>query len=223
MTAPIGAIRPANMENVLLRIASLQPGVKRTETVASSANSDIQIAALTAMSGEPSADESQLSSLTSSIAGLSASATSQYGAVGNASFQSLLDKLGQTGDASSKGKVASALAWADTQVGVPYASVNPYRFGDVAWDGGAHLSVNGNGKTYQFPQGTKVYDCSGFVTAVWRKAGVDLATYGATTTESMAAKVPAVSPANAQKGDILLIDSDGDKQVDHCHPAWLCN
>lgn len=113
------------------------------------------------------------------------------------------------------GEMADALAWGRTQIGTPYAAVNPFRFGDVPWDGGAHRSVNGNGKTYQFPVGTKVYDCSGFVTSVWRRAGVDLADWDATTSQSMLANIPRVDPSQAAPGDLVVKDSDGDGVADH--------
>lgn len=124
------------------------------------------------------------------------------------SFQDALGKY-DTGD------VQSALSWGRTQIGTPYASANPFRFGDVPWDGAAHESVNGNGKTYQFPAGTKVYDCSGFAVAVWRRAGIDLEKYGAANSRTMAERVPSVSLAQAQPGDLLIIDSDSNAEADH--------
>jgi cell wall-associated NlpC family hydrolase len=111
--------------------------------------------------------------------------------------------------------MADALSWGRTQIGTPYAAVNPFRFGDVPWDGRAHLSVNGNGKTYQFPAGTRVYDCSGFATSVWRRAGVDLAEWGATTSQTMLSKIPRVDPSQAVPGDLVVKDTDGDGVADH--------
>lgn len=113
------------------------------------------------------------------------------------------------------GGVQDALNWADTQVGTPYAAVNPFRFGDVPWDGGAHESVNGTGTVFSYPVGTKVYDCSGFATAVWRKAGVDLADYNATTSRTMLTNIPKVDPAQATAGDLVILNTDDDGTADH--------
>ena len=159
--------------------------------------------------------ESRISSLEQRFGGVAPSASSTQasgvsgsGHVSAASFQNTLSKYG-TGD------VQSALSWGKTQLGTPYASANPFRFGDVPWDGAAHLSVNGNGKTYQFPAGTKVYDCSGFAVSLWRRAGIDLEKYGASNSRTMAERVPSVSLAQAQPGDLLIIDSDNNTEADH--------
>jgi cell wall-associated NlpC family hydrolase len=82
--------------------------------------------------------------------------------------------------------IEGMLAWADTQLGTPYASVNPFRFGDVPWDGRPHKSVNGSDTVWNYPAGTKVYDCSGFVVAAYRQIGVDLAQWNATTSGTIA-------------------------------------
>lgn len=71
----------------------------------------------------------------------------------------------------------AAVAWGETQLGAPYAAIDPYRFGTPAWPGGSLTGSRGD--PYTFPAGTVVYDCSGFVIAAWRAAGVDLvAQYG---------------------------------------------
>ncbi len=71
----------------------------------------------------------------------------------------------------------AAVAWGDTQIGAPYAAASRYRFGDPPWPGGTMIGDRGD--RYNFPAGTRVYDCSGFVIAAWRAAGVDLvAQYG---------------------------------------------
>jgi len=71
----------------------------------------------------------------------------------------------------------AAVAWAETQIGAPYAAANGYRFGAPPWPGGTIIGDRGH--RYTFPAGTIVYDCSGFVVAAWRAAGVDLvAQYG---------------------------------------------
>lgn len=70
-------------------------------------------------------------------------------------------------------------------LGSKYAAVNPYRFGEVKWDGNKHQSENGSGKWYQFPRGTRVFDCSGFVVAAFKNAGVNLAAKGLTTSSAV--------------------------------------
>ena len=77
--------------------------------------------------------------------------------------------------------VQAALDYGRSVLGSPYAAVNPFRFGEVTWDGGRHQSVNGSGSWYQFPRGTRVFDCSGFVVACFKRAGVDLVAKGLTS------------------------------------------
>ena len=60
----------------------------------------------------------------------------------------------------------AAVAWAETQIGAPYAAANGYRFGAPPWPGGTIIGDRGD--RYTFPAGTIVYDCSGFVVAAWR-------------------------------------------------------
>ncbi len=84
------------------------------------------------------------------------------------------------GGGSSQG-VQAAISFGKSVVGSPYASVNPFRFGEVPWDGKPHQSVNGSGRWYNYPKGTRVFDCSGFVVTCFKKAGVDLAARGLTT------------------------------------------
>lgn len=205
MVAPIDPVRPRGIDTVLERIAQLRniagshnPAGGTPTAPGSSAALQLLLAG--GQNGPAGIDDTGLDT----FAGMSP--------VSGGSFAGMLQSL----RADTNGDVTAAMGWATTQLGTPYAAVNPFRFGDVPWDGGAHASVNGNGKTYQYPAGTRVYDCSGFATAVWRKAGVDLAQYGATTTELMADRIPAVSPTEARLGDILLIDSDGNGDVDHC-------
>lgn len=80
---------------------------------------------------------------------------------------------------------ASAFAWGESQIGAPYAAVADYRDGDPPWPsnssgtGGATIKSFRGNKTYTFAPGTVVYDCSGFVLAVYKKKGIDLiAKYG---------------------------------------------
>lgn len=111
--------------------------------------------------------------------------------------------------------VESALEWGRTQIGTPYAGVVKFRMGDVPWDGKAHPSMTGSGQIYQYPAGTKVYDCSGFATQVWRRGGVDLAQFNATTSASMLANIPQVDRSQAQAGDLVILDSNFDGRSDH--------
>lgn len=75
-------------------------------------------------------------------------------------------------------RVAAAIDYGKSVIGSPYAAVNPFRFGEVLWDGKPHKSVNGSGTTWNYPKGTRVFDCSGFVVACFKRAGVDLAAHG---------------------------------------------
>jgi len=77
------------------------------------------------------------------------------------------------------------IGWAKSMVGCPYAAVNPFRFGDVLWDGKPHQSVNGSGTVWNYPKGTRVFDCSGFAIAAYRQLGVDLTQYGIYSTSGM--------------------------------------
>jgi cell wall-associated NlpC family hydrolase len=115
----------------------------------------------------------------------------------------------------SDAAIEGALSWGATQIGTKYAAVNPFRFGDVPWDGKAHESVNGTGTVFQYPAGTKVYDCSGFATTLYRKAGIDFADFNATTSASMLANIPRVDPSQARAGDLVILDSDGDGRSNH--------
>jgi len=65
----------------------------------------------------------------------------------------------------------AVIAWAETQIGAPYAAIDPYRFGAPPWPGGTRTGSRGD--LYTFAAGTVVYDCSGFVITAWRQAGVD--------------------------------------------------
>lgn len=79
---------------------------------------------------------------------------------------------------SPNARVQAALDYGRSVIGSPYAAVNPFRFGEVLWDGQPHRSVNGSGTVWNYPRGTRVFDCSGFVCACFKRAGVDLAARG---------------------------------------------
>lgn len=99
---------------------------------------------------------------------------------------------------------AAVIAWADTQLGAPYAAIDPYRYGTPTWPGGTHTGFRND--TYTFPAGTTVYDCSGFVIAAWRHAGIDLAgQYGLYTSQAFnTTQLPDAPPGALQPGDIAV-------------------
>lgn len=102
----------------------------------------------------------------------------------------------------------AVIAWAETQIGAPYAAVDAYRFGTPTWPGGTLTGSRGN--TYTFPAGTVVYDCSGFVITAWRQAGIDFpGQYGIYGSQSfLTIRIPD-APRNAlQPGDIAVYRPD---------------
>ncbi len=109
---------------------------------------------------------------------------------------------------------AQAIAWARTQIGRRYASINPYRFGESvygrAWDCAAGQATCSRtdmfGTARTVAAGDYVYDCSGLIVASWLRGSVDLVKQGASWTEPMYDVLPRVSRATARPGDILLFD-----------------
>lgn len=103
--------------------------------------------------------------------------------------------------------IAGMLDWAKSMIGTKYASVNPFRFGNVPWDGKAHKSENGSSTVYQYPKGTRVFDCSGFVVAAYRQMGVDLLAHGLGTSSAIRDNAKGflqnVDRANLKPGDLL--------------------
>jgi peptidoglycan hydrolase-like protein with peptidoglycan-binding domain len=100
------------------------------------------------------------------------------------------------------GAVLSALGWASSQLGAPYfGGASPFRDG----------AKPGNGQTYQksgqsayvSTLGVIGYDCSGFVTAVMRKAGIEL---GPQSSSNLKNSFPAVDKGALQPGDLLVKD-----------------
>jgi cell wall-associated NlpC family hydrolase len=121
--------------------------------------------------------------------------------------------------AASAGTGANAaLAWARTQIGAPYAALNPYRFGDSIygkpWDcpGGAPVctKVDMHGTARTIEAGAFAYDCSGLVVAAWLRAGVDLVKKNAAWTDTMYTNLPHVSRAQALPGDLVLYGPTSD-------------
>lgn len=106
-------------------------------------------------------------------------------------------------------QISSMLNWSRSKVGTPYAAVNPFRFGNVPWDGKAHTSVNGTGTVYHYPKGTQVFDCSGFVVASYRQLGVDLAAHGLATSSAINANanhfLQNVPTDQLQPGDLITL------------------
>jgi peptidoglycan hydrolase-like protein with peptidoglycan-binding domain len=113
-----------------------------------------------------------------------------------------------TGPAAPPSKdIESMLNWAKSMIGTPYAAVNPFRFGDVPWDGKAHKSVNGSDTVWQYPKGTRVFDCSGFVVAAYRQLGVDLAARGLASTSTFHADTKFLKPVTREElapGDLIM-------------------
>jgi hypothetical protein len=122
----------------------------------------------------------------------------------------------------------AAIDWGLTQVGSPYAALNPYRFGDSTygkpWDcalGEATCTkVDMHGTARTVMAGDYVYDCSGFVVAAWLHAGVDLVKKNAAWTDPMLLNLPHVPRADAKPGDLVLFNYSGhgdevNGQTDH--------
>lgn len=108
--------------------------------------------------------------------------------------------------------IDAMLAWAKSPkiLGSPYAAVNPFRFGEVPWDGKRHKSENGSGRIYDIPKGCTVFDCSGFVVAAYRKAGVDLMKHGLTTTAAFHGDKKFLRPVatpDLKPGDLILYNA----------------
>jgi hypothetical protein len=105
---------------------------------------------------------------------------------------------------------AGAIEWAKSQYGAPYNGGGKYRFGDP-WGVEPYPLKSifpGSSQTYWFPPGTVSYDCSGFITTFFRRAGVNLPS-GATSSRGMRDTFPLVAgAAAAQPGDLLISDFD---------------
>jgi peptidoglycan hydrolase-like protein with peptidoglycan-binding domain len=111
---------------------------------------------------------------------------------------------------SGSAGIPRMLEWAKSMIGSKYAAVNPFRFGEVPWDGNAHQSVNGSGTVYQFPKGTRVFDCSGFVVTAYKQLGVNLAARGITTSGAIHANTTFLQPVsreNLQPGDLITYNA----------------
>ena len=111
----------------------------------------------------------------------------------------------------------AAVAWGETQIGAPYAAASRYRFGDVPWPGGTLTGDRGD--RYTFPAGTIVYDCSGFVIAAWRAAGVDLvAQYGLYGSQAFPhSPLEEIDPAAVMPGDLAVYSAVSQRRRPHRH------
>ncbi len=95
--------------------------------------------------------------------------------------------------------VLAALGWARTQQNAPYfGGASPYRYGQAPGDGGTY-QMKGQ-KPYVSTKGVIGYDCSGFVLAVMKKAGINLQLYSSTQMLSL----PKVGKEQIQPGDLLV-------------------
>ena len=115
---------------------------------------------------------------------------------------------------SSSNAGAIAIAWARTQIGDRYASINPYRFGDSsygkAWDCPTGQLICSRtdmfGAVRSINSGSFAYDCSGLIVAAWLRASVDLVKTNASWTDPMYDQLPHVTRGEARPGDIVLFD-----------------
>jgi cell wall-associated NlpC family hydrolase len=100
---------------------------------------------------------------------------------------------------------AAAVSYGVSVLGAPYAAINPYRFGEVPWPGGSMVDIH-HKRRGPFPAGTQVFDCSGFVVACWKHAGVNLLAHGLGTSDSVVHDkgwlIP-ITPAQLQPGDLI--------------------
>lgn len=103
---------------------------------------------------------------------------------------------------------SAVISWAETQVGAPYAAIDPYRFGTPTWPGGTLTGSRGD--AYTFPASTVVYDCSGFVIAAWRQAGIDFpGQYGIYGSQGfLTSRIPDAPRAALQPGDVAVYRPD---------------
>ncbi len=102
--------------------------------------------------------------------------------------------------------MAAIIAWAETQLGNPYAAIDPWRFGTPTWPGGTRTGARGD--IYTFPAGTTVYDCSGFVIAAYRQIGIDfVAQYGISGSQLFnTTRIPDADRNALQPGDIAVYE-----------------
>lgn len=105
--------------------------------------------------------------------------------------------------ASSNARVQAAIDFGMSHLGAPYVGGgSPFRFGSRPGDGRVY-QMQGQ-KPYRSPAGVIGFDCSGFVVAMFRKAGVDLAAQNIASSSTMKNGLPAVPKTELQPGDLLV-------------------
>ncbi len=108
-----------------------------------------------------------------------------------------------TAPASNDARIAAAIDFGMRNLGAPYVGGgSPFRFGTRPGDGRVY-QMEGQ-KPYRSPAGVIGFDCSGFVVAMFRKAGVDLAAQGIASSSTMKNGLPAVPKNELQPGDLLV-------------------
>jgi peptidoglycan hydrolase-like protein with peptidoglycan-binding domain len=104
---------------------------------------------------------------------------------------------------SPNARVQAAIDFGMSNLGAPYVGGgSPFRFGSRPGDGKIY-QMQGQ-KPYRSPAGVIGFDCSGFVVAMFRKAGVDLAAQGIASSSVMKARLPSVPKNELQPGDLLV-------------------
>lgn len=101
------------------------------------------------------------------------------------------------GDAS----LESALNYGLSQVGLPYRAVSGFRMGEP-WQGGPRIDFH-NGRSVDYADGSRGYDCSGLVVDVYRQMGIELPYQDS---RSMLAHLTPVPRDQLQRGDLLVKD-----------------
>ena len=99
-------------------------------------------------------------------------------------------------------RVQAAINFGMSKRGAPYVGGgSPFRFGKP---GDGRLYQMAGQRRYRSPRGVVGFDCSGFVVAMFRKAGVDLAAKGIASSSAMKASLPAVPKSQLRPGDLLV-------------------
>ena len=108
-----------------------------------------------------------------------------------------------TTPASPSAGVEAAIGFGLSNLGAPYVGGgSPFRFGSRPGDGRVYQMAGQ--KPYRSPAGVIGFDCSGFIVAMFRKAGVDLAAQNLTSSSAMKNGLPAVPKNELQRGDLLV-------------------
>ncbi|MDP3152041.1 MAG: peptidoglycan-binding protein [Archangium sp.] len=105
--------------------------------------------------------------------------------------------------ASHDARVQAAIDFGMSNLGAPYVGGgSPFRFGTRPGDGRVY-QMQGQ-KPYRSPAGVIGFDCSGFVVAMFRKAGVDLAAQNIASSATMKNGLPSVPKNALRPGDLLV-------------------